>query len=313
VKYLRETERLPVRYLSLHNEGEDWVRWPEDGGDTPDHARHDYNMWWTPEQVADFLRFMPAMLARQGLSDVALTPGETTNWYRFDHWGYAAAIARDPEAVKGLGLITSHGFISLNPSTRWFGDWRSAGNDLLREKKPALHSWVTSQSWSKMDVNFINEIRGNIYSTKCNGIIPWSAVQRPPKWVGGDPNPGTAFNVAEDGTYTVRPGYYLYKQVSRAGQPGMAVAEVSALDSEIGLIAFARAATDNPDAFVVLNLSRTDKPLAIRVSGTKARTFRAWRTSPSENYVEAGSHGLENGVVSYIAPAGSVTTFFAAP
>jgi hypothetical protein len=242
---------------------------------------------------------------------VSLTPGETSNWYRFDHWGYTSAIANDPEALKGLGLITSHGFISLNPNARWFGDWRSAGNDLLREKKPGLHSWVTSQSWSKMDVNFVNEIRGNIYSTKCNGIIPWSAVQRPPKWVGGDPNPGTAFNIAEDGTYTVRPGYYLYKQVSRAGQPGMAVADVSALDSEVGLIAFARAGTRNPDAFVVLNLSKVDKPLAIRVSGTPARSFRAWRTSPSENYAGAGAFALENGAVAYTAPAGSVTTFFA--
>jgi hypothetical protein len=93
----------------------------------------------------------------------------------------------------------------------------------------------------------------------------------------------------------------------------MAVAEVSALDSEIGLIAFARAATKHPDAFVVLNLAKIDKPLAIRVAGTAARVFRAWRTSPSENYAEVGVHNLVEGALAYTAPAGSVTTFFAQP
>jgi O-glycosyl hydrolase len=31
VKFLRETEKFPVNYVSLHNEGEDWERWPLDG------------------------------------------------------------------------------------------------------------------------------------------------------------------------------------------------------------------------------------------------------------------------------------------
>ena len=57
VNYLREVEKLPVKFVSLHNEGEDFVRWPEDGS-TADKPSHDYNMFWPPEQVADFLRFM---------------------------------------------------------------------------------------------------------------------------------------------------------------------------------------------------------------------------------------------------------------
>src|SRR5690606_10825460 len=130
-------------------------------------------------------------------------------------------------------LITSHGFVSTGKPGRWFADWRSTGNDILREKNPSLHSWVTSQSWSTMDVDFINVIRGNIYVAKVNGIIPWAAVQRPAKWVGGDPNPGTAVTVDESGNYTVQPGYYYFKQVSRAGQPGMSVAQVMSNDTEI--------------------------------------------------------------------------------
>jgi len=55
VKYLRETEGVPVKYISLHNEGEDFVRWPEDGGD-PGGVNHDYNMFWPPAQVVDFFK-----------------------------------------------------------------------------------------------------------------------------------------------------------------------------------------------------------------------------------------------------------------
>ena len=44
-------------------------------------------MWWTPEQVRDFMSWMPNMLQKQGVSGVRLTPGETGNWYNFDHYG----------------------------------------------------------------------------------------------------------------------------------------------------------------------------------------------------------------------------------
>ncbi len=307
-KYLRDTEKLPVKYLALHNEGEDFTRWPEDGNDAG-KANHDFNMYWPPEQVVDFLRFMPAMLARQGMADVTVTPGETTNWVRFAEWGYADAIADDSAALKGLGLITSHGFVGFGRN-RWFADWRSAGTDMLRAKRPELHAWVTSQSWSKMDAWMVHEMRNNIYVAKVNAIIPWAAVQRPAKWVGGDPNPGSAFSIDESGHLTVRPGYYYYKQIARAGQPGMAVARVACPDTEVGVMAFASNRTANPDAFVVYNLSGVAKPLEIAVAGSKAARFRAFRTSDSESYAALGPVTVENGVIRYPAPAASVTTFF---
>lgn len=308
-KYLRTKEGLPVKWLSLHNEGEDWVRWPRDGS-TDDRLSHDYNMYWPPSQVADFLAFMPAMLAKQGMSDVGVTPGECTNWLRFHEWGYAQAIADHPGAMKGLGLITSHGFVAMAKPTRWFADWRSTGNDILREKNPKLHSWVTSQSWGTMDADFINVIRGNIYVAKVNGIIPWAAIQRPAKWVGGDPNPGTAINVNEKGDYTVEPGYYYFKQVSRAGQPGMSVAHVVSNDTELGFIAFAKSGTKHPDAFVVVNTSTTDKPVTISVKGSAAKGWDAYRTSASDRYAGLGMQNAPGGTLTYTAPARSVTTFF---
>jgi O-glycosyl hydrolase len=307
-KYLREVEGFPVKYISLHNEGEDWKRWPLDGS-TADSPRHDYNMYWPPEQVVDFIKFMPDMLEKQGMQDVGVTPGETSNWYRFSEWGYADAIADDPEAVKKLGLITSHGFYGPRMG-RWYGDWRSLGTDAIRAKRPDIHCWVTSTSWSKMDAFFVNEIRNNIYSAKLNGLIPWAVVQWQGKWVGGDPNPGTAFRVYDDGRFTVEAGYYFYKQVCRAGQPGMSVCRVLSNDSDIGLIGFGSNGTGNPDAFVVLNLSDDDRDLDIGVLGSNSRSFSAYRTSSDEQYVSLGYFAVSKGMITYTAPAESVTTFY---
>jgi len=67
-KYLREQEGFPVKYISVHNEGEDWGRWPADGTDDPAHARHDYNMYWPPELVGTFYASCPPCLSRTVLT-----------------------------------------------------------------------------------------------------------------------------------------------------------------------------------------------------------------------------------------------------
>ena len=311
VRYLREHEKFPVKYISLHNEGEDWLRWPTDGKSGNIGKGHDYNMFWPPEQVVDFLKFMRPMLKEAGLQDVGITPGECSNWYRFSAWGYADAIADDAGALANLGLITSHGFYG-GTYGRWFGEHRSVGNDVLREKRPELHSWVTSTSWSRMDATNIKEMHGNIYTAKVNGIIPWACIQRPAKWVGGDPNPGTAFRIAEDGTYELLRGYYYFKQIARAGQPGMAVARTSALHSEVAVIGFARNGTKHPDAFVLVNLGKDNKQVAVKVLGAGRDTFETFRTSDQQDrYESVGQFSLKGDVLVYEAPAASVTTFFA--
>ncbi len=310
IKYLKEEEKFPVKYLSLHNEGEDWHRWPLNGSSGNIGTGHDYNMYWPPELVAEFLEFMREIMDMHDLSDVALTPGETSNWYRFVDWGYAYAIDDSKKALENLGLITSHGFYGGNYGA-WFGPHKSLGIDILREKKTGLHTWVTSTSWSNMDSKFVYEIKSNIYSAKVNSIIPWACIQRPEKWVGGDPNPGTAFEVFEDGTYKTMPGYYYYKQVCRVGQAGMAVARTISNETEVGVIAFSSNGTDNPDAFVVINIA--DKPMDIDISvkGIDCEKYEISRTSPDEQYKSLGDFESDGGLIKYTATPDSVTTFVA--
>lgn len=314
VKFLREKEKFPVNYVSLHNEGEDWERWPLDGKDPNIGHGHDYNMYWNPELVCEMMILTTKKLKEAGLNKVGLTPGENTNWYRFSYWGYADAIAENKEAIEAIGLITSHGFYVGTYENRWFGDHNCMGTELIRSKKPDLHAWVTSTSWSKMDTKNIKEMHDNIYSARVNGIIPWAGIQRPVQWVGGDPNPGSAFTVNEDGSYVVRRGYYFYKQITRAGQPGTMICRTLSNDTEIPVIAFGKGNSQSVDAFVVTNMnSNKAKPVVIQITGNKANQFRAFRTTEDEKekYAEIGLFKAENGEMFYEAPTGSVTTFFA--
>ena len=302
VKYLRDVEKLPVKYISLHNEGEGYNRWPVDGS-TAGTPNHDYNLWWPSSQVVDFLRFMRPMMDRQGLKEVGLTPGETSNWEAFGRW-YAWFIEQDPVASKNLGLITSHGF-GLGP-----GSNNSLGVDTIHLVRPDVHAWTTSMSFGRMDTSFVEMVRQNIYVSKVNALIPWAYIQTD-DWTGGDPNPGTAFWVDGKGGYVIEPGYYLFKQLSRAGQPGMAVAEVATSDPGIQLMAFSSNGTANPDALVVFNL--TERPKAnvrIRVSGTGAGSFDAYISGFRKHYEALGTVAARSGVLECSLPGQAVITFF---
>jgi hypothetical protein len=305
VKYMREVEGLPVRYLSVHNEGESWRRWNDEG--LTDEAGHDYNLYWPREQIVDYVKLVADVLEREGLSDVGMTPGETSTWTMFSSWGIASAVEDDPEALEKLALITSHGFYS--PRAFWLGDWRSAGADRLREKKPALHAWTTSSSWGDMDPWFLWELHHQIYGAKVNGIIPWACIHRHSLWKGSDPNRGCAFAVSDDGNYSVEPGYHVYKHVCRAGQPGMAVADVYSNNFDVVLFGFASGATQHPDAFVAVNVSGLEREFTIRVTGTSATRFRAVRSVGQTLHEPVGELELHGGRLVYVLPGSSITTF----
>ena len=166
-------------------------------------------------------------------------------------------------------------------------------------------------SWAKMNVFSIDLIRLNIYQAKVNAVIPWACIQTL-TWVSGDPNPGTAIRVSEDGTYEVLAGYYFYKQVAPIGQPGMKVAAVKTPDkSDIGLIAFAGNATKNPDAFAVLNKSEDAVKVKVNVKGSGSNSFDAYRTTRKleDKNKRIGRHELRDAAIDITVPGRSVVTF----
>lgn len=306
-KYMRDVEKIPVEYLSIHNEGEDFSRWPEDGQDPNLGTGHDYNMYWSPEHVAAFLPLLKRVADASG-SGLQATPGECTGWSRFAHWGYADAIAENSEAMDALGLITSHGFYGDGLNKQWSNTHSDTGIARLRALKPALHAWVTSTSWKNMDSAFAFELHRAVYDSKVNSIIPWAAVQLVGGWVGGDPNPGCAFSVKGDGSYRVEKGYYYYRQISRIGQPGMRVAAASCAYTPCAILAFAGADTGNADAFAVINTDSKTQTLEVEIAGGAAR-YSVTRTSPTEQSVDLGTVTPDAGHLTIECPADSVTTF----
>lgn len=325
-KYMRDEEDFPVDYVSLHNEGTHPIRYNNDGRDGDNLKGHDYNLLWTPELIAELICATRKVLDANDMQDVGVTPGECTYWMFMRP--VAEAIVENPCALESIGLITSHGFQgNVDSSSNWYSPIAQdfVPINTLKAFRPDLHVWTTSGSWGNMDLNFIEFVRAHIYENQHNGFIPWASVQRHSQWTGGDPNPGCAILIDDEGDYTVRRGYHLYKQLSRSGQPGMKVATVESDDPYIGVIAFARYKSDAPDAFVVMNRSWYSIDIDIDIIGTMARSFDAYRTIPdafpdrfwttkkpeSENYKALGEFELDGEEINYTAPPISVTTFFA--
>lgn len=312
VKFLKEKD-LPVKYLSLHNEGEDFYRWDFNEG-SQRLAGFDYNMYWPPEQVNSFLKMMPGILNNYHLNDIKVTNGEPSNWTRFFNWGYADALRNDKAALQNLGLLTSHGFIN--------GDFRKLSHSfidnkttsLLREVKPGLHCWVTSYSWGASGTEFLKTAYEHIYSAEVNALIPWAGIQNPLQWIDGDPNPGTAIIINNDGSYNLTNWYYFYKQLTSAGRRGMTTVKTWLANPVAFIIAFGSNGTANPDAFVVTsNIYIWKLPLEIKLKGTKSTRFKAFRTSEDgkEQFREIGIFDVEKGAILYDPPKGTTTTFIA--
>jgi O-glycosyl hydrolase len=313
-KYLIEEEGIPVRYISFHNEGDAYYRWPRDGSN-PGEDHRDYNMYWPPQQVAEFLKITREVLDANGLQEVGLTPGETQTWYRFDQWGYARAIVDDSLALENLDLITSHSFANLDiPHSVYYGDYRSTGQDLIHGHKPDVPVWVTSRPWSD-GPDFVENIRRDIYESKANGIIPWALISGDQEWLGSDGkykdgSMEKAFAIHRDGSFTVTDSYYYYKQLTRAGQPGMQVADVINYDPALGALAFAAVKPGQNDTFVLVNKSDTSKEVTIHLHGTSHSAFSVFRTRDGEHYKMLQPVRSEDGILNYDCPARSVSTFF---
>jgi hypothetical protein len=99
----------------------------------------------------------------------------------------------------------------------------------------------------------------------------------------------------------------------------MKVAEDTAMDSESAVIAFASNGTKNPHSFIITNINKEDQKIVVRVIGSEAMAFEAFRTAKSpgseldeiqEKYKFFGSFEVNYGMMEFDSPAGSVTTFF---
>lgn len=321
-KYLQNTYKANVRYISMHNEGESYNRWSKSGIDDPFHYGHDYNLFWTDDNVVDFIVSARKILDCHGLQHVGITTGEPAVWSRLfeytpnDHiqLKYAERIANNPIAISSIGLITSHGF---DYGGNQF-DPRAV--ELLQKTRPELHSWTTSCTWGEMNLEIVEQARGYIYETGNNGIIPWATVHN--NLESDKLNPPRGFRISSNanspiqtnnGILETTKAYYYFKQMSRAGRAGMKVAKVSVSgNKKVSALAWSTNGTKYPDALVIIN--HEFEPINVNVSlfGTKADNLRAYLTQDfgDMNYSAYNNFKFENSVIIISLPERSVITFF---
>jgi hypothetical protein len=215
VTWLREREGFPVRYLSLHNEGDKPHNWPADGLIQVDDI-FDYNTFWPPALLSEFISTLRPYLDSQGLQEIGITPGECSSWAHFHERLYDWHLAANPQTLESLGLITCHSFGAASAIT-------PAGVQHLRRFRPELPAWVSSASWGNQDMHLAEHISRNINQVRVNGYIPWACVQTPSQWKDGmDPNAAPPIRISENGSYEVLSTYALYKQFSSRRQAGNA-------------------------------------------------------------------------------------------
>jgi len=314
VHWCTQEKNYPVRHFSIHNEGEDWLHWPENSINPEPEIKNglihgwDYNGYWTPQQVARFLPVMRAALDRAGCTGVGVTPGEPASWTRFADWGYADAILANPAALEALGCITSHSFFNpVNPF--FFGDWRSTGIDMIREERPELHAWVGSTSWYEMRETFIWKLINSLHASKVNGSIQWATIQQPDLWSGGDPNPGCAIIVDGAGDYTVTNGYHFFKGLCRAGQAGTHLVRSSSNDTGIAVAAFSGEGSPHPDAFTIASVKRPER-IPLTIHNSRHASFAMYVTRENEPFTYRKSVSPVNDILELELEPYSVTTFF---
>lgn len=310
VSFLRH-RGLSVRYLSVHNEGEDFYRWDFKDG-TQRLESFDYNAYWPPALVNTFLVGLAERIDQKGIQNLGVTNGEPSNWTRFLNWGYAHALADDPQALDALGLLTTHGFVNGDFRKMSYGTINSTTVDLLRDLKPGLKTWITSYSWGEMDTSFVKVAHEHIYNARVNALIPWAGMQNPATYPDTSRNLGNAITVDDDGNYEFTTGYYLYKQLSQAGRRGTQVARTMMASPAAFLLGFAGGERGEPDAFVVIDtITIWGLPFEIEIKGSRFTRFRAFRSheNGSEKYEFVGDFDVVDGRIRYDPPTGTVTTF----
>jgi len=123
---------------------------------------------------------------------------------------------------------------------------------------------------NKMETKNIKEMQGNKYTTKVNGIIPWSVIPHPPLWVGGDPNPGFA----------------------------MIAFSSNNMDNTDAFIVVNSGKENKKNSVAVTG-----------TTSTKFDAFQT-NEDESKSYSPSGNYSLKEGKIIFDSPKGSVTTFF---
>jgi len=292
VRFLKEKEGVQVEFLSLSNEAKDASFFTDDGMGPKGNS--DYNLAWKDSEMTDMMKRMRTLLP-----DVGFTPTEPTGWDGANYYPFM----KSQELRDALGIIAAHSF---GRSDQW-------GPDFVKkalEKKPGLPVWTTSHDWRKGGVDFAQHTHAQLYKVGVNGIITWQVSKNLSEWRPAPKNPNAAIMQQKDGSLALAHPYYFLKQMSRAGQPGMSVVKAESADEKVRVMAFASDATKHPDAIVIINASDTEQVCALAVSGTKATSWKARRTT------EAGEHFIELPPLSDVSairlPSRAVLTLFAA-
>ena len=309
VKYLRDEMEMPVKYLSIHNEGDSPNRWDTEGKMAGRHGA-DHNSFWRPHEVVEMLNTLPPILKANGLEDILVSAGEYSTWGHaynpnHSHFHYARDIFEDEEAIDNLGIFTSHSF--------WYPTDRPV--NLLKVKRPDLKFWTTSMSWNggyHADVSFLDFFRREIYDVKVNGLLTWATTYTPNSWISPYPTHSIGIYITHN-DYRVEPAYYYYRQLTRAGRKGMHVAWAASSIPGVRALAFSGKETEHPDAFILYNMNGSDTLVTLDLENANHTVFETFTCAPNAYATPNGPIAIQDGKLSVKIPAYTSIAFYGHP
>jgi O-glycosyl hydrolase len=232
-----------------------------------------------PGEYGALLEVVGRRFRNEGLTTRLFGPEHMAEW----SWGvqkdYVSNIF-DNEGGHYLDIYALHGYVDgVAPDYGSADGWTSLKTNISDQYGKAL--WMTETSGYPQTEKGAMDLAKSMYLALRFGEISawvyWS--------VSGDP--GSEFSIMANGEPTLL--YYVSKQFFKYLRPGAIRVDATAEDAGILPLAF-KNPTDGSMSIVLINTSASEKDVALEIPVRPAQ-FTAYRTSATENCIEAGTVG----------------------
>jgi len=231
-----------------------------------------------PDEYGILLNVVGQKFREEGLSTKIFGPEHMAEWSWGVQQNYVSNIFKNEENNPYLDIYAVHGYVDgVAPDYGSAEGWTALKTNIsLKHNKPL---WMTETSGYPQTPDGAMKLAKSMYLALRFGDISswvyWS--------VSGEP--GSEFSIMANGEPTIL--YYVSKQFFKYIRPNSVRIESASDDPEILTLAF-KNASEGSMSLVVINASETQKDITFDIP-TGPAEFTAYRTSATENSVEAGT------------------------
>jgi glucuronoarabinoxylan endo-1,4-beta-xylanase len=278
IKILKQEANIDLYALSIQNE--------------PFFANPFESNVVKPEEFADILHVVGEKFRKEGITTKIFGPEHMAEWSWGVQQNYVNNIFKNGEDNSYLDVYAVHGYVDgVAPDFGSADGWTALKNNISKAHHKPL--WMTETSgYPQTQEGAMNLARSMYLALRFGEISAWV-------YWGISGESGSSFSIMADGEPTIL--YYVSKQFYKYIRPGAIRVDAESDDSGVLPLAF-KNPTNGALTLVMINSGDVTKEVSLDIP-VRPDGFTAYRTSASENSVEAGT--ITNTVS---LPAQSITT-----